>query len=100
MDLAVHQLQNTRSGADITSLLSPTMLIGGNTSAVADENRPYYLRQIEIEVGGDAKLTDVAFMSDLSANGHGLLGQAWFFDRFTFVKFEHAKGTIEVGAAL
>jgi hypothetical protein len=100
MGLAVHQLQNTRSGADITSLPSPTMRTGGNTSAVAGENRPYYLHQIEIEVGSTAKLADVAFMPDLSANGHGLLGQIGFFDRFTFVKFEHAKGAIEVGAAL
>ena len=64
------------------------------------EQRPFYLHQVEVEIGGWSKLTTGGFMPDLSNNGHGLLGQAGFFDRFSFVKFEYPKVTIEVGSAI
>ena len=70
------------------------------SGVVEGEQRPFYLHQVEVEIGGWSKLTAVGFMPDLSNNGHGLLGQAGFFDRFSFVKFEYPKGTIEVGSAI
>jgi hypothetical protein len=39
-------------------------------------------------------------MPELSKNGHGILGQTGFFDRFSFVKFERLKSTVELGRAL
>jgi hypothetical protein len=42
----------------------------------------HYLHDVELVVGGAAKLSTIAFMPDLSNNGHGLLGQFGFFDRF------------------
>jgi len=67
---------------------------------VAGQVRPYYLHDVEIEVGGWRKPVAVGFMPDLAPNGHGLLGQTGFFDLFSFVKFERQKGTVELGAAL
>ena len=68
--------------------------VGG---VVAGECRPYYLHEIDLGVGGKFSETTVGFMTDLSPNGFGLLGQRGFFSRFSFVKFEHSKGTVEVG---
>ena len=70
------------------------------SGVVEGERRPYYVHQVEVEIGGWSKATMVGFMPDLSKNGHGLLGQSGFFDRFSFVKFERPKGNIEVGSAL
>jgi hypothetical protein len=70
------------------------------SGVIAGQTRPYYLHDVEIEVGGWRRLAAVGFMPDLAPNGHGLLGQAGFFDLFSFVKFERPKGTIELGAAL
>lgn len=70
------------------------------SGVVEGEQRPFYLHQVEVEIGGWTKLTTVGFMPDLSNNGHGLLGQSGFFDRFSFVKFEYLKGTVEVGSAI
>ena len=89
-------------GSEIADIIGIDLAAGirkNVSGVVAGESRAYYLHQVEIEVGGHAKLTEVAFMPNLYANGHGLLGRG-FFNRFTFVKFEHAKGTVEVGAAL
>jgi hypothetical protein len=72
-------------------------VIGG---VVADEKRPIYFHDVEISIGGNVHAIRPAFMPDLSTTGHGLLGQSGFFDRFKFIKFEYAKGTIELGAAL
>jgi hypothetical protein len=98
------------SGADICIFSSDLAeLIGIDVAAgrkqmvsgvVAGEARPYYLHDVELEVGGSPKLATIAFMPELSNIGHGLLGQAGFFDRFKFVKFEHAKSTIELGARM
>jgi hypothetical protein len=70
------------------------------SGVVAGQTRPYYLHDVEIEVGGWRKPAAVGFMPDLAPNGHGLLGQAGFFDLFSFVKFERPKGTVELGAVL
>ncbi len=70
------------------------------SGVVAGQMRPYYVHDVEIEVGGSRRRTAVGFMPDLAPNGHGLLGQTGFFDLFSFVKFERPKGTIELGAIL
>ena len=70
------------------------------SGVVAGQTRPYYLHDIEIEVGGWRRPAAVGFMPDLAPHGHGLLGQTGFFDLFSFVKFERPKGTIELGAIL
>ena len=71
--------------------------IGG---VIADQKRPIYFHNIEISIAGSVHPIRAAFMPDLSTNGHGLLGQHGFFDRFSFVKFEQPKGTIELGRSL
>ena len=95
------------SGADICLMPGDlATLIGIDVAAgerrdvggvVAGERRPYYLHDIDLGVGGVFAKATVGFMTDLAPNGYGLLGQRGFFDRFSFVKFEHAKGTVEVG---
>jgi hypothetical protein len=88
---------------DIAELIGIDVAAGRKqmvSGVMAGETRHYYLHDIELVVGGAAKLSTIAFMPDLSNNGHGLLGQLGFFDRCKFVKFEHAKFTIELGARL
>jgi predicted aspartyl protease len=70
------------------------------SGVVAGQTRPYYMHDVEIEIGGRRRAATVGFMPDLAPNGHGLLGQAGFFDLFSFVKFERPKGTVELGALL
>jgi hypothetical protein len=70
------------------------------SGVVAGQTRPYYLHEVEIEVGGWSRPATVGFMPDLAPNGHGLLGQTGFFDLFSFVKFERPKGTLELGGLL
>jgi hypothetical protein len=70
------------------------------SGVVAGQTRPYYVHEIEIEVGECSRPSAVGFMPDLAPNGHGLLGQRGFFDLFSFVKFERPKGIIELGAPL
>ncbi len=70
------------------------------SGVVAGQTRPYYLHDVEIEVGGRSRAAVVGFMPDLAPNGHGLLGQSGFFDLFSFVKFERPKGMVELGALL
>jgi hypothetical protein len=82
-------------GLDVTAGAKHTV-----SGVVAGETRPYYLHEVEIEVGGLRRSAAVGFMPDLATNGHGLLGQVGFFDVFSFVKFERPKGTIELGALL
>jgi hypothetical protein len=79
-------------GIDVTA--GREDMVGG---VVQGERRPCYLHEVEIQIGGWWKSALVGFMPELSNNGHGLLGRAGFFDRFTFVKFEQPKSTIEVG---
>src|SRR5438105_7955423 len=64
---------------------------------IAGQVRPYYLHEIEIEVGDYRQRSSVGFMQDLAPNGHGLLGQTGFFDLFSFVKFDRPRGSIELG---
>jgi hypothetical protein len=82
-------------GLDVTAGAERTV-----SGVVAGQMRPYYLHDVEIEVGGRSRHATVGFMPDLAPNGHGLLGQAGFFDLFSFVKFERPKGTVELGAIL
>jgi len=82
-------------GLDITAGTEHTV-----SGVVAGQTRPYYMHDVEIEVGGRRRPATVGFMPDLAPNGHGLLGQAGFFDLFSFVKFERPKGTVELGALL
>ncbi|HXW48938.1 MAG TPA: aspartyl protease family protein [Xanthobacteraceae bacterium] len=70
------------------------------SGVVAGQTRPYYVHDVEIEVGGWRTRVAVGFMPDLAPNGHGLLGQTGFFDLFSFVKFERPTGTIELGDIL
>lgn len=90
-------------GSEIGELIGLDITAGRKHSVsgvVEGEQRPFYLHQVEVEIGGWAKLITVGFMPDLSKNGHGLLGQSGFFDRFSFVKFEYQKGTVEVGSSI
>jgi hypothetical protein len=70
------------------------------SGVVAGQTRPYYVHEVEIEVGGWSRPAAIGFMPDLAPNGHGLLGQTGFFDLFSFVKFERPNGIIELGAVL
>ena len=70
------------------------------SGVVAGQMRPYYLHEVEIQVGEVRRLSTVGFMPDLAPNGHGLLGQTGFFDLFSFVKFERQNGVVELGALL
>jgi hypothetical protein len=85
-------------GIDITA--GKCVYVGG---VVADERRPMYFHPIEIEVGGTGGATVVtiaAFMPDLSASGHGLLGRRGFFDQFSFLKFKDFDSELEIGKRL
>jgi Aspartyl protease len=107
---SVRYLALVDSGADecifageIGELIGLDMLGGREqtvSGVVAGQTRPYYVHDVEIEVGGSSRRVSVGFMPDLSSNGHGLLGQTGFFDLFSFVKFERPKGIIELGAIL
>jgi hypothetical protein len=71
--------------------------VGG---VVAGESRPMYLHVVAIEVGGIGGVSftaPVAFMPDLSNNGHGLLGRDGFFDQFSYVKFRDADNELLLG---
>jgi hypothetical protein len=70
------------------------------SGVVAGKTRPYYVHDVEIEIGKSRRRVAVGFMPDLAANGHGLVGQTGFFDLFLFVEFERRNGTIELGALL
>lgn len=63
---------------------------------VQGEQRPYYIHNVEIEVGGWRYLVPVGFMPDLSRNGYGLLGQHGFFDQFKSVTFKKQKDILEI----
>jgi hypothetical protein len=89
--------------AEIGELIGLDVLGGRERSVsgvVAGQIRPYYVHNVEIEVGGTRGRSAVGFMPDLAANGHGLLGQTGFFDLFSFVKFERRNGIIEFGVIL
>jgi hypothetical protein len=89
--------------AEIGELIGLDVLAGWERSVsgvVAGQIRPYYVHDVEIEVGGTRRRSAVGFMPDLAANGHGLLGQTGFFDLFSFVKFERRNGIIEFGDTL
>jgi len=70
------------------------------SGVVAGETRPYYVHEVEIQVGPLRRRSAIGFMPDLVPNGHGLLGQTGFFDLFAFVKFERQNGVIELGEVL
>jgi hypothetical protein len=70
------------------------------SGVVAGEARPYYVHEVEIQVGLLRRASAIGFMPDLAHNGHGLLGQTGFFDLFSFVKFERQNGVIELGEVL
>ena len=84
------------SGADICLMPGDLATLIG-IDVAAGERRPYYLHDVDLGVGGNFATTSVGFMTDLAPNGYGLLGQRVFVSRFSFVKFEHAKGAVEVG---
>ena len=86
--------------AEIGEMIGLDVLAGTKkavSGVVAGHKRPYYLHQVEIEIGGWNKRTSVGFMPDLALTGHGILGQTGFFDLFAFVKFERLSGLIEIG---
>jgi len=70
------------------------------SGVVAGETRPYYVHEVEIQVGALRRRSAIGFMPDLAPNGRGLLGQTGFFDLFSFVKFERQNGVIELGDTL
>lgn len=63
---------------------------------VEGKTQPYWIHTIEIIVGGWSYRISAGFMYKLARTGHGILGQAGFFDQFKSVKFEHKRGRIEV----
>lgn len=90
-------------GAEIGELIGLSIEDGKPSSisgVVAGQSRPYYIHNVEIEVGGWWHPTPVGFMPELSKNGHGFVGRLGFFDRFTFVKFEQPKNVVEFGSHL
>jgi hypothetical protein len=89
--------------AEIGDLIGLDVFGGDRRSVsgvIAGQMRPYYVHEIEIQVGHLRSRSQVGFMPDLAPNGHGLLGQTGFFDLFSFVKFEKENGVIELGAVL
>jgi len=54
-----------------------------------------YLHDVVISIGGHDHQTRVAFSSDISKRGYGILGQRGFFDLFV-VKFDLLKEQIEL----
>jgi hypothetical protein len=89
--------------AEVGELIGLTVTQGRErtlSGVVAGETRPYFLHDVEIQIGEWRRPVLVGFMPDLSLNGHGLLGQSGFFDLFAFVKFERSQGIIELGPLL
>ena len=89
--------------AEIGELIGLDVLGGRErrvSGVVAGETRPYYIHEVEIQVGALRRRSAIGFMPDLAPNGHGLLGQTGFFDLFSFVKFERRNGVIELGDVL
>jgi hypothetical protein len=94
---------NCMFGPDIAEVLGIKIGKGRPSTVsgvVARQSRKYYRHDVEIEIGGVWRKTEVGFMPTLSKNGHGFVGRYGFFDRFNFVKFEEAKATVEFGAQL
>lgn len=90
-------------GAEIGELIGLTIEDGKFSTisgVVAGQSRPYYIHEVEIEVGGWWHRTAVGFMPQLSKNGHGFVGRLGFFDRFSFVKFDQRKSVVEFGSHL
>lgn len=90
-------------GAEIAELIGIDVEAGKKNTVsgvVAGQSRPYYLHEVEIEIGGWWKKTTVGFMPALSKNGHGFVGRDGFFDRFSFIKFEQPKAMVEFGTHL
>ena len=88
---------------DLAELIGLDMFSGTQrrvSGVVAGQTRPYFLHEVEIEVDAWQSRVTVGFMPDLAPNGHGLLGQTGFFDRFSYVKFEQPNGIVELGANL
>jgi hypothetical protein len=81
---SVRHLALVDSGADRCMLageigeLIGLDVLGGRkrtvSGVVAGQTRPYFLHEVEIEVGGWRHHATVGFMPDLAPNGHGLLG--------------------------
>jgi len=71
--------------------------IKGSVSGITHgESQSYYIHPINLSIGGWKYETVAAFMPTLSKNGHGLLGQAGFFDLFRKVAFNFNKKEIEL----
>lgn len=65
------------------------------TGVVQADAQDYFIHPVTIQVGGWKYNTEVAFMPNLSKNGHGLLGQKGFFNLF-IIKFDNLKQEIEL----
>ena len=63
---------------------------------IEGKTQPYWMHDIEIEVGGWPHKISAGFMYKLARNGYGVLGRAGFFDQFKSIKFEHRRGRIEI----
>ena len=80
-------------GIDVTA--GKRQLISG---VVAGESRPIYFHVVELSFEPGARFEAwVAFMPELSSNGHAILGQHSFFSRVSFVKFQAHRSKLEIG---
>jgi predicted aspartyl protease len=60
--------------AEIGELIGLDVLAGRErnvSGVIAGQIRPYYVHDVEIEIGGTRRRSAVGFMPDLAANGHG-----------------------------
>ena len=65
---------------------------------VAGEKRSYFEHDLELIVGGWTVRTKIGFMPSISSlAGEGVVGQAGFFDHFSYVKFDKRKDFVELG---
>lgn len=65
-------------------------------SGIAGQSAPYFIHQVEIEIGGWTHKVDAGFLQTVAgANSYGVVGQKGFFDIFV-VKFDLIKEEIEL----
>jgi len=82
--------------SDLLGITLETGVKGYMKGAVEGRPQVYYIHPIVLEVEGRSYGTYAAFMTNLSKNGHGLLGQRTFFNLFNKVSFGFTKKEIEL----
>ena len=79
----------TYLGIDLES--GEEMSVTGITGSV----EKCYAHEVNVKVGGHPYKVKTNFLKNMSKMGHGVVGQAGFFDKF-IVKFDLAKAEIEL----